>query len=211
LAPSSVPSVGLASPGLGGQQHAPSGLGAVTPLSASLPSTSMLGSHGSNGTPGSSASNGTPTGGAAGTSASAGAGGSSSSTAGGSATTPQDKQSMLANEKRRRRRESHNAVERRRRDNINEKISELATLIPECMLEGGVGTGSGSGNGGGKFKQGYSIRVFDSILINFYRLLFAIDRFTWSIALVSRWSSGWCRPAITFVFDWYRSTEEGQE
>jgi Helix-loop-helix DNA-binding domain len=42
---------------------------------------------------------------------------------------------MIANEKRRRRRESHNAVERRRRDNINEKISELATLIPECMLD----------------------------------------------------------------------------
>ncbi|KAA1478705.1 HLH-domain-containing protein [Dentipellis sp. KUC8613] len=46
------------------------------------------------------------------------------------------KQAMLANEKRRRRRESHNAVERRRRDNINEKISELATLIPECLLDG---------------------------------------------------------------------------
>ena len=45
------------------------------------------------------------------------------------------KQAILANEKRRRRRESHNAVERRRRDNINEKISELATLIPECMLD----------------------------------------------------------------------------
>ncbi|KAI0784125.1 helix-loop-helix DNA-binding domain-containing protein [Abortiporus biennis] len=45
------------------------------------------------------------------------------------------KQAMLANEKRRRRRESHNAVERRRRDNINEKISELATLIPECLLD----------------------------------------------------------------------------
>jgi hypothetical protein len=42
---------------------------------------------------------------------------------------------MIANEKRRRRRESHNAVERRRRDNINEKISELATLIPECILD----------------------------------------------------------------------------
>ncbi|KAG6865325.1 hypothetical protein C0991_003499 [Blastosporella zonata] len=49
-----------------------------------------------------------------------------------------DKQAALANEKRRRRRESHNAVERRRRDNINEKISELATLIPECLLD--VGT-----------------------------------------------------------------------
>ena len=42
---------------------------------------------------------------------------------------------MIANEKRRRRRESHNAVERRRRDNINEKISELATLIPEHLLD----------------------------------------------------------------------------
>ncbi|KAI1788094.1 HLH-domain-containing protein [Ganoderma leucocontextum] len=45
------------------------------------------------------------------------------------------KQALIANEKRRRRRESHNAVERRRRDNINEKISELATLIPECLLD----------------------------------------------------------------------------
>lgn len=42
---------------------------------------------------------------------------------------------MLAVEKRRRRRESHNAVERRRRDNINERIAELATLIPESMLD----------------------------------------------------------------------------
>ncbi|KAJ3065167.1 hypothetical protein HK102_008014 [Quaeritorhiza haematococci] len=37
----------------------------------------------------------------------------------------------VINEKRRRRRESHNAVERRRRDNINEKIQELSTLLPE--------------------------------------------------------------------------------
>ncbi|KAF9057108.1 helix-loop-helix DNA-binding domain-containing protein [Panaeolus papilionaceus] len=57
---------------------------------------------------------------------------------------PADKQSLLANEKRRRRRESHNAVERRRRDNINEKISELATLIPECMLESGTNNNNGS-------------------------------------------------------------------
>jgi hypothetical protein len=35
------------------------------------------------------------------------------------------------NEKRRKRRESHNAVERRRRDHINEKISELSVLLPE--------------------------------------------------------------------------------
>jgi Helix-loop-helix DNA-binding domain len=56
--------------------------------------------------------------------------------------TGQDKESLLANEKRRRRRESHNTVERRR-DNISEKTSELATLMPECMLENGSG---GSGN-----------------------------------------------------------------
>jgi hypothetical protein len=61
----------------------------------------------------------------------------------------QDKQAALANEKRRRRRESHNAVERRRRDNINEKISELATLIPECMLDV-----PGAGNGNGKNGEG---------------------------------------------------------
>ncbi|KAG0052701.1 hypothetical protein BGZ83_002220 [Gryganskiella cystojenkinii] len=41
----------------------------------------------------------------------------------------------LMNEKRRRRRESHNAVERRRRDNINEKIQELATLLPEVYVD----------------------------------------------------------------------------
>ncbi|KAJ1343903.1 hypothetical protein BSLG_000165 [Batrachochytrium salamandrivorans] len=34
-------------------------------------------------------------------------------------------------EKRRRRRESHNAVERRRRDHINDKIHELSNLLPE--------------------------------------------------------------------------------
>jgi hypothetical protein len=34
-------------------------------------------------------------------------------------------------EKKRRRRESHNAVERRRRDNINERIFELSALLPE--------------------------------------------------------------------------------
>ncbi|KAG1048842.1 hypothetical protein G6F43_008796 [Rhizopus delemar] len=38
-------------------------------------------------------------------------------------------------EKRRRRRESHNAVERRRRDNINERIQELSTLLPDYLLE----------------------------------------------------------------------------
>jgi hypothetical protein len=55
--------------------------------------------------------------------------------------TPQEKQVAIANEKRRRR-ESHNAVERQWRDNINEKSSKLATLILDCMLEpGGMGVG----------------------------------------------------------------------
>ncbi|KAL1936408.1 hypothetical protein VTP01DRAFT_542 [Rhizomucor pusillus] len=38
-------------------------------------------------------------------------------------------------EKRRRRRESHNAVERRRRDNINERIHELCSLLPDHLIE----------------------------------------------------------------------------
>ncbi|KAJ3185371.1 Transcription factor E3 [Gaertneriomyces sp. JEL0708] len=38
-------------------------------------------------------------------------------------------------EKRRKRRESHNAVERRRRDNINEKIQELASLLPDFATD----------------------------------------------------------------------------
>ncbi|EDR07013.1 uncharacterized protein LACBIDRAFT_328264 [Laccaria bicolor S238N-H82] len=42
-----------------------------------------------------------------------------------------DKHVLLANEKRRRRRGRHNAAGRRRRDNIDEKIGELATLIWE--------------------------------------------------------------------------------
>ncbi|KAI9320021.1 Myc-type, basic helix-loop-helix domain-containing protein [Dichotomocladium elegans] len=40
-------------------------------------------------------------------------------------------------EKRRRRRESHNAVERRRRDNINDRIQELGNMLPESMLDNG--------------------------------------------------------------------------
>src|ERR1700692_1629069 len=39
-------------------------------------------------------------------------------------------------EKRRRRRESHNAVERRRRDNINDRIHELGTLLPDLENDG---------------------------------------------------------------------------
>lgn len=37
--------------------------------------------------------------------------------------------------KRRRRRESHNMVERRRRDNINERIQELSHLVPQHRLD----------------------------------------------------------------------------
>ncbi|CAK5267716.1 unnamed protein product [Mycena citricolor] len=43
-------------------------------------------------------------------------------------------EALISLERHRRRRETHNAVERRRRDNINGRISELATLIPEHML-----------------------------------------------------------------------------
>eukprot|EP00158_Paraphelidium_tribonemae_P007044 Partr_v1_DN28087_c1_g1_i3_m57484 putative transcription factor len=35
-------------------------------------------------------------------------------------------------ERQRKRRESHNAVERRRRDHINDRIQELAILVPDC-------------------------------------------------------------------------------
>lgn len=38
-------------------------------------------------------------------------------------------------DKRKKRRESHNAVERRRRDNINDRISDLAYLIPDILLD----------------------------------------------------------------------------
>src|SRR5690349_9841036 len=37
--------------------------------------------------------------------------------------------------KRKRRRESHNLVERRRRDNINERIQDLSKLVPAHRLE----------------------------------------------------------------------------
>ncbi|KAJ1728541.1 hypothetical protein LPJ72_005418 [Coemansia sp. Benny D160-2] len=45
------------------------------------------------------------------------------------------KSALQVYEKRRRRRESHNAVERRRRDNINDRIQELFTLLPETMID----------------------------------------------------------------------------
>lgn len=64
-------------------------------------------------------------------------------------------------EKRRKRRESHNAVERRRRDNINEKITELATLIPEVMLDPIAATSSGG-------KSTRSFRPSRSMLINVF-------------------------------------------
>lgn len=38
-------------------------------------------------------------------------------------------------DKKRKRRESHNAVERRRRDNINERIMELSTLLPDATKD----------------------------------------------------------------------------
>ncbi|CAG8500519.1 9994_t:CDS:2 [Paraglomus occultum] len=46
-----------------------------------------------------------------------------------------NRQQALQTEKKRRRRESHNAVERRRRDHINERIQELSTLLPETYVD----------------------------------------------------------------------------
>ncbi|KDN44521.1 hypothetical protein K437DRAFT_137937 [Tilletiaria anomala UBC 951] len=53
------------------------------------------------------------------------------------AMTPEEREKFIAAKKeacRERRRMTHNVVERRRRDHINECISELATLLPESML-----------------------------------------------------------------------------
>lgn len=49
-------------------------------------------------------------------------------------------------ERRKRRRESHNLVERRRRDAINERIAELASLLPETMLLDAIAHSQGGGN-----------------------------------------------------------------
>ncbi|OLY83050.1 Retrograde regulation protein 3 [Smittium mucronatum] len=46
-----------------------------------------------------------------------------------------NKRAHVLNEKRRRRRESHNAVERRRRDYINEQIQELYNLLPPTVRD----------------------------------------------------------------------------
>lgn len=50
-------------------------------------------------------------------------------------------------EKQRRRRESHNAVERRRRDHINEMIQRLNIIVPE-MADDGYGLDSSKSNKG---------------------------------------------------------------
>eukprot|EP00158_Paraphelidium_tribonemae_P007043 Partr_v1_DN28087_c1_g1_i1_m57482 len=47
-------------------------------------------------------------------------------------TTNHDNISAILMERQRKRRESHNAVERRRRDHINDRIQELAILVPDC-------------------------------------------------------------------------------
>ncbi|CAO1615319.1 unnamed protein product [Parajaminaea phylloscopi] len=52
-------------------------------------------------------------------------------------------------DRKKRRRQSHNQVERRRRDTINEFIAELATLLPEAMLMDAI---AGSQNGGNASK-----------------------------------------------------------
>lgn len=47
-------------------------------------------------------------------------------------TTGMTPEEIWVQEKRRRRRESHNLVERRRRDNINDRIVELSMIVPDC-------------------------------------------------------------------------------
>ncbi|KAI8640726.1 hypothetical protein BD408DRAFT_419344, partial [Parasitella parasitica] len=58
-------------------------------------------------------------------------------------------------EKKRRRRESHNAVERRRRENINERIQELGTMLPKVMLDELTGL---NGNNNNKPNKGAILR-----------------------------------------------------
>lgn len=60
-------------------------------------------------------------------------------------------------DKRRKRRESHNAVERRRRDNINDRIAELASLLPDAFQVGAPPpplASAGRGSGGDEFQTG---------------------------------------------------------
>ncbi|GAA5993943.1 hypothetical protein JCM5350_005075 [Sporobolomyces pararoseus] len=56
-------------------------------------------------------------------------------------------------EKRRKRRESHNLVERRRRDNINDRIAELSALLPESFINAPT-----PGLGGGRRSSSSSTR-----------------------------------------------------
>lgn len=58
---------------------------------------------------------------------------------------PAEKEANKLAERRRRRRESHNAVERRRRDHINERIAELASLLPESMLLDAIAASTSGG------------------------------------------------------------------
>ncbi|KAG1450828.1 hypothetical protein G6F56_008240 [Rhizopus delemar] len=70
-------------------------------------------------------------------------------------------------DKRRRRRESHNAVERRRRDNINDRIHELCTLLPENTLEN-VNTGQNKPNKGVILKKSVEHMRFLQQQVNTY-------------------------------------------
>ncbi|KAG2221368.1 hypothetical protein INT45_012414 [Circinella minor] len=81
---------------------------------------------------------------------------------GGTAKSFEDDYTMQMNlqmimEKRRRRRESHNAVERRRRDNINDRIQELGTLLPDTMLESN-NNNNNNNNGSNKPNKGVILR-----------------------------------------------------
>ncbi|KAK7059841.1 helix-loop-helix DNA-binding domain-containing protein [Favolaschia claudopus] len=121
-------------------------VGSLTGMPGSMGGIGMPGNGSGGGAGGSNGNGANASNGASGGNGNGGSGGNANGSA--AEGKVESKASVLANEKRRRRRESHNAVERRRRDNINEKISELATLIPECMLEGGAVTGGQNQNQG---------------------------------------------------------------
>ncbi|KAJ7669486.1 helix-loop-helix DNA-binding domain-containing protein [Mycena polygramma] len=127
----------------GGHHGGYGGMGSLGPANIGLPSSlGTNGLHGSGNGNGNGMS-GSLTSSVGGTASLVEGNGNGNGNGNGKESKAESKATLLAHEKRRRRRESHNAVERRRRDNINEKISELATLIPECLLDGGGQGGQG--------------------------------------------------------------------
>jgi hypothetical protein len=89
----------------------------------------------------------------------------------------------LLSEKKRRRRESHNAVERRRRENINERIQELGTMLPETMLEELASSVNVNGGNNNKPNKGAilrksvdHIRILQQEVTNHKQRIFELER-----------------------------------